>query len=146
MTSVAVLVCDLDGFKQVNDRFGHLEGNRLLREVATQLKDVCREYDYVARMGGDEFVVLAGPLRSDADAQGVAMKLLETVNRPFEVDGQLFGVEVDTVQEVLAYHEYTPVPLAPPAVGGLFNLRAASPRRWPTRRPGGSGRIRAPGR
>ena len=41
----------------------------------------------------------------------------------FEVDGQLFGVEVNTVQEVLSYHEYTPVPLAPPAVGGLFNLR-----------------------
>jgi purine-binding chemotaxis protein CheW len=41
----------------------------------------------------------------------------------FEVDGQLFGVEVDTVQEVLSYDEYTPVPLAPPAVGGLFNLR-----------------------
>jgi purine-binding chemotaxis protein CheW len=41
----------------------------------------------------------------------------------FEVDGQLFGVEVTTVQEVLSYHEYTPVPLAPPAVGGLFNLR-----------------------
>ena len=41
----------------------------------------------------------------------------------FEVDGQLFGVEVETVQEVLSYNEYTPVPLAPPAVGGLFNLR-----------------------
>jgi purine-binding chemotaxis protein CheW len=41
----------------------------------------------------------------------------------FEVDGQLFGVEVNTVQEVLSYGEYTPVPLAPPAVGGLFNLR-----------------------
>ena len=41
----------------------------------------------------------------------------------FEVDEQLFGVEVDTVQEVLSYNEYTPVPLAPPAVGGLFNLR-----------------------
>jgi purine-binding chemotaxis protein CheW len=41
----------------------------------------------------------------------------------FEVAGQLFGVEVDTVQEVLSYHEYTPVPLAPAAVGGLFNLR-----------------------
>ena len=41
----------------------------------------------------------------------------------FEVDDQLFGVEVDTVQEVLSYNEYTPVPLAPPAVGGLFNLR-----------------------
>ena len=41
----------------------------------------------------------------------------------FEVADQLFGVEVDTVQEVLSYNEYTPVPLAPPAVGGLFNLR-----------------------
>ena len=41
----------------------------------------------------------------------------------FEVANQLFGVEVDTVQEVLSYNEYTPVPLAPPAVGGLFNLR-----------------------
>ncbi len=41
----------------------------------------------------------------------------------FEVADQLFGVEVDTVQEVLSYHEYTPVPLSPPAVGGLFNLR-----------------------
>jgi purine-binding chemotaxis protein CheW len=41
----------------------------------------------------------------------------------FEVADQLFGVEVRTVQEVLSYHEYTPVPLAPPAVGGLFNLR-----------------------
>lgn len=41
----------------------------------------------------------------------------------FEVADQLFGVEVHTVQEVLSYHEYTPVPLAPPAVGGLFNLR-----------------------
>jgi len=55
---LAVLVCDLDGFKQINDRFGHLEGNRVLRSVAQTLRDSCREYDYVARMGGDEFVVL----------------------------------------------------------------------------------------
>ena len=53
-----ILVCDLNGFKQVNDRFGHLEGNRVLREVATRLRENCREYDYVARMGGDEFVIV----------------------------------------------------------------------------------------
>jgi diguanylate cyclase (GGDEF)-like protein/putative nucleotidyltransferase with HDIG domain len=55
---LTVLVCDLDGFKQVNDRFGHLEGNKVLRYVADVLRENCREYDYVARMGGDEFVIL----------------------------------------------------------------------------------------
>ena len=55
---LAVLVCDLDGFKQINDLYGHLEGNRVLRYVAQALRENCREYDYVARMGGDEFVVL----------------------------------------------------------------------------------------
>jgi diguanylate cyclase (GGDEF)-like protein len=55
---LSVLVCDLDGFKRVNDRFGHLEGNKLLRKVAEGLRENCREYDYVARMGGDEFVIV----------------------------------------------------------------------------------------
>ena len=55
---LAVLVCDLDGFKQVNDCFGHLTGNKVLSSVANGLKANCREYDYVARMGGDEFVLL----------------------------------------------------------------------------------------
>src|SRR5260370_20667681 len=55
---LTILVCDLDGFKQVNDRFGHLEGNKVLRTVAQGLQENCREYDYVARMGGDEFVVV----------------------------------------------------------------------------------------
>jgi diguanylate cyclase (GGDEF)-like protein/putative nucleotidyltransferase with HDIG domain len=55
---LTVLVCDLNGFKQINDRHGHLEGNRVLREVAEALRNQCRPYDYVARMGGDEFVLL----------------------------------------------------------------------------------------
>ena len=53
-----MLVCDLDGFKQVNDRFGHLVGNKVLRAVGGALRESCREYDYVARMGGDEFVLV----------------------------------------------------------------------------------------
>jgi diguanylate cyclase (GGDEF)-like protein len=57
-SELAVLVCDLDGFKQVNDRFGHLEGNKVLKLVAAGLRATCREYDYVARMGGDEFVLV----------------------------------------------------------------------------------------
>src|SRR5947209_10348997 len=65
-TPLNVMVCDMDGFKQINDRFGHLEGNRVLRLFAQRLRESCREYDYVARMGGDEFVVVAPGLTSDA--------------------------------------------------------------------------------
>lgn len=65
-TTLAVLVCDIDGFKQINDSYGHLEGDKLLREFTVRLKDVCRGYDYVARMGGDEFVITAPGLTPDA--------------------------------------------------------------------------------
>src|SRR5450631_127593 len=68
-TSLVVMVSDMDGFKQINDRFGHLEGNRVLRLFAQALKESCREYDYVARMGGDEFVVVAPGLTADAAAK-----------------------------------------------------------------------------
>jgi diguanylate cyclase (GGDEF)-like protein/putative nucleotidyltransferase with HDIG domain len=68
---LAVMVCDMNGFKKINDRFGHLEGNRVLRLFAQALKDSCREYDYVARMGGDEFVIIAPGLPADAAAKKV---------------------------------------------------------------------------
>jgi len=74
---LAVLVTDLDGFKQINDRFGHLDGNKVLRSVASGFKSVCREYDYVARMGGDEFVILLpGVKQEDVKAK---LEQLETV-------------------------------------------------------------------
>src|ERR1700689_3419389 len=66
---LAVFVSDLDGFKQVNDRFGHFQGNKLLQLFAEALKDSCREYDYAARMGGDEFIVIAPGLTHDAAAE-----------------------------------------------------------------------------
>src|SRR6202158_3300245 len=67
--TLTVMVADLDRFKQINDRFGHLEGNRVLRLFAHSLKQTSREYDYVARMGGDEFVVIAPGLTPDAAAR-----------------------------------------------------------------------------
>ena len=68
---LTLMVCDMNGFKKINDCFGHLEGNRVLRLFAQALKDSCREYDYVARMGGDEFVVIAPGLSADAAAKKV---------------------------------------------------------------------------
>jgi diguanylate cyclase (GGDEF)-like protein/putative nucleotidyltransferase with HDIG domain len=68
-TALTVMVSDMDGFKQINDRFGHLEGNRVLRLFAHSLKETSHEYDYVARMGGDEFVVIAPGLTPEAAAR-----------------------------------------------------------------------------
>jgi len=62
---LAVLLCDLNGFKKVNDTFGHLTGNKLLQEIAARFKSSCREYDQVGRLGGDEFVFVLPELAKD---------------------------------------------------------------------------------
>jgi len=58
-STVAVIVCDLNGFKAINDRYGHLAGDKVLKLFSAMMQGACREYDYAARMGGDEFVVIA---------------------------------------------------------------------------------------
>jgi diguanylate cyclase (GGDEF)-like protein/putative nucleotidyltransferase with HDIG domain len=62
---LGVLLCDLNGFKKVNDNFGHLTGNKLLQEVASRFKSSCREYDQVGRLGGDEFVFVLPEMTKD---------------------------------------------------------------------------------
>ena len=69
---LTVLVCDLDGFKMVNDCYGHLVGNKVLRAVGSALRESCREYDYVARMGGDEFVLILPASDRDSMQQRLA--------------------------------------------------------------------------
>ena len=65
-STLTVLVSDLDGFKQINDRQGHLVGNQVLKRVAEAFRSCCREYDYVGRMGGDEFVFVLPGIPAEA--------------------------------------------------------------------------------
>jgi diguanylate cyclase (GGDEF)-like protein len=84
---VAALYLDIDGFKHVNDTFGHATGDDLLRTVATRLEGVVREGDTAARLSGDEFVVLVEGSALDAGPELVAERLLEVLRRPYEMDG-----------------------------------------------------------
>jgi diguanylate cyclase (GGDEF)-like protein/PAS domain S-box-containing protein len=81
-SSFALLYLDLDKFKQVNDRFGHAAGDQLLQEVAGRLRRCVREADTVARIGGDEFVVLLDDVVLAADAVLVAAKIRDTLAQP----------------------------------------------------------------
>lgn len=88
---LAVLFCDLDGFKSINDRFGHNAGDAVLIEVARRLSRGVRDGDTVARLGGDEFVVLADGL-GKADAQDLAVRLRNEIIQPVRVDGRAMRV------------------------------------------------------
>ncbi len=86
--SVALLMIDLDRFKEVNDTLGHDVGDALLRAVATRLKQCTRQSDIVARLGGDEFAILIGNSDGDLDAIAtVVRKIARTLNRPYQIGG-----------------------------------------------------------
>lgn len=87
---VAVLFIDLDGFKSINDNFGHQVGDELLRAVALRLAASVREADTVARLGGDEFVVLLESWHALDEVSAIADKLCEAFLPDFELSGQRF--------------------------------------------------------
>ncbi|MBL8660499.1 MAG: EAL domain-containing protein [Rhodospirillales bacterium] len=85
---VGVLFIDIDGFKSINDTFGHSMGDRFLRHIGELIKTCVREEDTVARLGGDEFTAILPDLRSGADAESVGRKIIEAVSAPFRLDGR----------------------------------------------------------
>lgn len=100
---LAVLVLDLDRFKFINDRFGHPVGDALLKAVTTRLKEVVREGDTVARLGGDAFVIMLPGLASSANAEIITQKVLARFADPFLVEGH--ELHVTTSIGVSAYPE-----------------------------------------
>lgn len=95
-TPFAVLFLDLDGFKQVNDRLGHDAGDAVLQAVAKRLERVVRGHDVLARIGGDEFVVVLNDLAAAENAERVAERICSVVATPYSVGGETaeLGVSV----------------------------------------------------
>jgi diguanylate cyclase (GGDEF)-like protein len=89
---LALVFLDLDGFKPVNDIYGHEAGDVLLKALAKRLKDELREGDTLARLGGDEFIALLVDLPAESDVDDVMQRLLIAVAKPFEYQGHALQV------------------------------------------------------
>ncbi|MDA8621327.1 GGDEF domain-containing protein [Psychrosphaera sp.] len=83
----ALLFCDLDGFKSVNDKYGHAVGDRILSQVAKRLRNEIREEDIIARYGGDEFVILITDRASLVTLNAVRKKIFNSISAPFQLSG-----------------------------------------------------------
>jgi diguanylate cyclase (GGDEF)-like protein/PAS domain S-box-containing protein len=114
VTELAVMFIDLDRFKLVNDTLGHVKGDELLQQVSLRLKDCLRRGDTLARQGGDEFTIVLPELRDRADAKHIAEKFLESLHKPFDLDGHevhisasigiaVYPTDGDSIDELLRH-------------------------------------------
>lgn len=100
----AVMYLDLDGFKAINDTHGHAYGDEILKQVAQRLVNSSRKEDTVARIGGDEFVIVMGDVGTLGDAQEPATKLIEVVAQPYNVNG--LALQLSTSLGIALYPDH----------------------------------------
>jgi len=116
----ALLVVDLDGFKGVNDIRGHEVGNTVLRAIARRLESVVRQTDTVARVGGDEFVVLSLGTAEDDEAAALAGRIRRALRRAYRVDGTLVELDASIGWALFPNDGLTPSELLTRADGQMY--------------------------
>jgi diguanylate cyclase (GGDEF)-like protein len=125
----ALLLLDLDGFKQVNDRFGHVAGDRLLQEVAQRLRAHAAATDAVARLGGDEFAIVRGNGLTRTELDEFSRGLVRLISTPCFIDGQSVHVSVSIGIARIDYDTLDSESLIRAADAALYRAKA---------RPGGA--------
>lgn len=119
----AIVLLDLDGFKQINDRLGHDIGDRLLRGVAEQISSAAPRGSVVARLGGDEFALLVPDVGDDDEATAMAEHLRRRITRPIDVDGFPLQVDASVGVAFAPAHGRTPADLLSAADIAMYRAK-----------------------
>ncbi|MCE9664812.1 diguanylate cyclase [Halomonas sp. M5N1S17] len=127
--SLAVLFMDLDGFKAVNDSFGHEVGDRLLSEVADRITDCVREADTVARLGGDEFTVILTGAGQRNGAGIVAQNIINAISMPFNIGQHLVQISVSIGITFYPQDASAPVALLEAADRAMYKAKKSETNR-----------------
>jgi len=122
---LALIFLDLDKFKPVNDSLGHGIGDLLLQEVAQRMQSCVRASDTVARIGGDEFVVLLHHVESDDSALAVAEKIRQALDRPFPIDGHALGISASIGVAIYPEHGHDAIELTKNADDAMYCAKNA---------------------
>jgi diguanylate cyclase (GGDEF)-like protein len=139
-TRVAVLFIDLDHFKQINDRYGHLVGDHLLLIVSHRMRHAVRAEDVVARFGGDEFLVVCGDVRGEDEAHEIARRIEYMISRPFDLPNGVEHVVRASIGVRVSVPGDDPQRIIQDADAAMYQRKAA------TRRPAADGASTEPPR
>lgn len=127
---LAICYLDLDGFKPVNDRHGHAVGDQLLIEISRRLKQTLRSNDTVARVGGDEFVILLGGLHEPDECRVFLDRLLQAVQHPFQVQDGAVQVSASTGVTIFPTDRTEPALLIKHADHALYQAKRSGKSRY----------------
>jgi two-component system cell cycle response regulator len=124
-SAMAVVYLDLDGFKKINDTFGHSAGDDLLKMVSKRLTSTVREEDTVARLGGDEFAISLWHVTDPEDAATVAQKVIESQSRPYILDGHPVSITASAGVSIYPIHGENKDTLMTSADAALYEAKRA---------------------
>lgn len=126
----SILFLDLDGFKAINDNFGHDTGDKLLMEISQRLKSILRWGDFIARLGGDEFVILLEDIKDSRCATRIANKLIAALKQPFVLNGQNLSCSVSIGISIITADDKSPEELLHKADAAMYQAKAFGKSRY----------------
>lgn len=140
---LAICLMDLDGFKPVNDNYGHKAGDAVLQEVARRLQDSIRAGDTAARIGGDEFALVLGSIKSAEQCEATLRRLLDTIAQPLSFEGKAIRVSGSIGVALFPGDSKEPEQLLRHADQAMYKAKESGKNRFHIFNPAVASRLRA---